>query len=464
MNRRHFLYVLATLTFGQFAFVRSAVTDEPVIVENLHLTAADTSRVNINDYPDVLIRNCTSEKISAKYVFHCRRNGRLRFEDISINDGSGWNSPEGGVVYRAGIILGTSQVPADGNARTELLRVRITNIGTPSSVYSQKNQDGLTVEVGNGRVFMRDCFIAGVSDGCVDSKAEVTARGCTFNSAYRNFRMWGANTKYYIQDCAFANTFPGGQHLWFNNSSIQVFILNCTFNGVLASAENPIPASMIGVDNGPLQPGQVNYITTPQDSLLDPFIADPGEPVSTINFTGVMSQTFDVSGAVTIQPDASLAGVQKVSYLYVDGTKTGSGAYSAPYAQTLDTTALADGDHTISGTYRSGGVDNPFSFTIRVTNTTPPPPPPPTSTILFTGASGQSYEVSGQVTVGPDLNVLPNVRKVSPFYVNGTKTGSGAYSSPFTQTLNLSPGTYTISMSYTDPTGDHSFWFNLVVR
>jgi hypothetical protein len=221
MNRRIFL-TAATFAFGLFAFTTSATPDEPFIVQNRNLTSADT-RIIVNDHPNALVLNCTSEKISDKYVFDCHRNGHLRFEDVRINDGSGWNIEEGnqGVVYRAGIKLGTNQVPADGNVRTELLRVQITNIGTPSGDYNQVNQDGLTVDSG-GRVYIRECYIDGVSDGCVDSKTGVTARGCTFKRAFRNLRMHGPDTKHYIWDCAFENTLADGEHIWFYNSSIKI--------------------------------------------------------------------------------------------------------------------------------------------------------------------------------------------------------------------------------------------------
>src|SRR5687768_9216702 len=43
-----------------------------VLYENLNFTSANTSRTNINDQAAALVRNCTSEKISAKYSFHCR--------------------------------------------------------------------------------------------------------------------------------------------------------------------------------------------------------------------------------------------------------------------------------------------------------------------------------------------------------------------------------------------------------
>jgi hypothetical protein len=73
--------------------------------------------------------------------------------------------------------------------------------------------------------------------------------------------------------------------------------------------------------------------------------------------------------------------------------------------------------------------------------------------------------VSGVINIRPNPAVLPGIRKVS-YYLNGTKCGK-VYASPFLwggpsgngtagfNTAGIANGDYTLSMVYTDATGDH---------
>lgn len=83
----------------------------------------------------------------------------------------------------------------------------------------------------------------------------------------------------------------------------------------------------------------------------------------------------------------------------------------------------------------------------------------------FSGVT-EGATVSGTVNIGPNLAAHPNVRKAA-YYLNGTKSGK-VYASPFYwggvsgdgtagfDTTTLANGNYSLSMTYTDNTGDHT--------
>ena len=75
------------------------------------------------------------------------------------------------------------------------------------------------------------------------------------------------------------------------------------------------------------------------------------------------------------------------SYLMVDGTEIGTSRVSqAPYNYSLDTTLLANGQHTLQiwGHDTSNSVDLSAALTVSVANSSAPPasnPPPSTTTL-----------------------------------------------------------------------------------
>ena len=82
--------------------------------------------------------------------------------------------------------------------------------------------------------------------------------------------------------------------------------------------------------------------------------------------------------------------------------------------------------------------------------------------------------ISGVVNIGPNLAVHPDVRKVS-YYLDGSKSGK-VYLSPFYwggtngdgtggfDTRTIADGNHTLSMGYTDSTGDHSVSVSFIVN
>jgi hypothetical protein len=83
-----------------------------------------------------------------------------------------------------------------------------------------------------------------------------------------------------------------------------------------------------------------------------------------------------VSGAIAWEVAVSAGAPSKVEFL-VDGA-AGFSDSSAPYGGILDTSKLANGNHTLSATaYGSRGVRATTSVTVKVSNSTPTPAPTP---------------------------------------------------------------------------------------
>jgi beta-mannanase len=86
-----------------------------------------------------------------------------------------------------------------------------------------------------------------------------------------------------------------------------------------------------------------------------------------------------VAGAIGWEAAVTAGAPSKVEFL-VDGVARFSDT-SAPYSGSLDTTKLANGNHTLSATaYGSRGVKTTTSVTVKVSNTTTSPAPEPTPT------------------------------------------------------------------------------------
>jgi len=93
-----------------------------------------------------------------------------------------------------------------------------------------------------------------------------------------------------------------------------------------------------------------------------------------------------VNGTVTVSANASdNVGVAGVQFL-LDGTNLGAESTTAPYSTSWNTTAAANGPHTLTAVARdaAGNHSAPSApVTVTVANGAPPPPPPPGSTTRF---------------------------------------------------------------------------------
>jgi Bacterial Ig domain len=154
----------------------------------------------------------------------------------------------------------------------------------------------------------------------------------------------------------------------------------------------------------------------------------PPPPPPTVSLTNSIANGSTISGSVTWLANASGYGIVRVDFL-VDGLKKWT-EQQAPYqyngdpSGTLDTTALANGGHTlVAVAYDSNSVEMArATSSVTVSNTAasppppPPPPPPPTSTtgwprygtangwrMAFRTSTAQDYEIGQDVSLGAKI-------------------------------------------------------------
>ena len=173
------------------------------------------------------------------------------------------------------------------------------------------------------------------------------------------------------------------------------------------------------------------------------------------------SNSATVSGSVNINATATdNVGVTKVEIM-VDGSVVAT-LNSSPYAKTIDTTTLADGNHTISAkAYDAAGntaVSTTVNITVKNADTTPP-------TISLNGLS-EGQTVKGSINVSANASDNVSVTKVE-FIVDGAvvKTLSSSPYSATIDTLNLSDGNHTVKAKAYDAAGNsaESTTVNIIV-
>ena len=109
-----------------------------------------------------------------------------------------------------------------------------------------------------------------------------------------------------------------------------------------------------------------------------------------------------VSGTIAWEVGVTAGSPSKVEFL-VDGVAKFSDS-SAPYGGSLDTTKLANGNHTLTATaYGSKGVKATTSVTVKVSNAAPAPAPEPTPEPEPAPVSGSGGPVYWGATIGTQL-------------------------------------------------------------
>ena len=162
-----------------------------------------------------------------------------------------------------------------------------------------------------------------------------------------------------------------------------------------------------------------------------------------------------LSGTVNVTATASdnvaVASVQ----FKVDGANTGAAITSAPYAYSLNTTTLSNGNHVLTAiaTDTSNNSATSASVGVTVSNTASPDTTPPTISITAP-ASGAS--VSGTVSVS--ANATDNVGVASvQFQLDGANLGALDTASPYTTSWNTtttSNGAHTLAAIAKDAAGN----------
>jgi peptidoglycan/xylan/chitin deacetylase (PgdA/CDA1 family) len=156
-----------------------------------------------------------------------------------------------------------------------------------------------------------------------------------------------------------------------NYSYVDMAAVAASGDWVQATAQLTVPAGMVHVT--------VFHLINSVGSLsLDDASLTPAAAASTptVNVTAPAAGT-TVSGTVHLTASANdangIAGVQ----FKVDGTNVGGEATSAPYRVDWNTTALANGDHTITAVARNtqGATATSDGVVVHVNNTVTPPAP-----------------------------------------------------------------------------------------
>jgi hypothetical protein len=162
-----------------------------------------------------------------------------------------------------------------------------------------------------------------------------------------------------------------------------------------------------------------------------------------------------ITAAATASDDVK---VTKVTFA-VDGAVKVTDTAS-PYTANLDTTAYADGSHTITATaFDAAGNTKAQQVTVTVQNKATPPPPTvdttPPSVTITSPADGATIKGTVNITATATDNV--GVAKVV-FSVDGNTIGSPSMSPPYAVTFNTAAyanGSHTIRAQAVDAAGNH---------
>ncbi len=173
--------------------------------------------------------------------------------------------------------------------------------------------------------------------------------------------------------------------------------------------------------------------------------AQPGPTVSIsspANGTTV-SGTINISANVT--DNLSITGVE----FRVDSTQVGNTLTDPPYSDSVNTTTLSNGTHTVSATATdAGGKSATSSVTVTVNNV----PPGPTISITSPAAGDTVY---GTITISADVTDKMHITGVV-FRIDSSQIGDTVTTAPFSISENatlLSNGSHTIKATAIDSGG-----------
>ena len=159
-----------------------------------------------------------------------------------------------------------------------------------------------------------------------------------------------------------------------------------------------------------------------------------------------------VSGTTTVSANASddtgVAGVQ----FKVDGANIGPEDTSSPYSITWDTTAVGNGQHTITAVARDSASQTTTSAPVTVTVNNVAPNQPPTVSVT---QPANNATVSGTATVSANANDDVGVAGVQ-FKLDGANLGVEDTSAPFTlqwDTTTIANGQHTLTAVARDGPG-----------
>jgi hypothetical protein len=168
-----------------------------------------------------------------------------------------------------------------------------------------------------------------------------------------------------------------------------------------------------------------------------------------------------VSGTITVTANASdSVGIASVQF-QIDGSNLGAAATTAPYSASLNTTTLANGNHTLTAvaTDTSNNKATSAAVSITVNNTTQP-----AVTVSVTSPSSGAT-VSGTISVTANATAAAGIASVQ-FLLDGASLGSADTSSPYSvswDTTTVSNGGHVLAAKATDKSGNSATSSNINV-
>ena len=159
-----------------------------------------------------------------------------------------------------------------------------------------------------------------------------------------------------------------------------------------------------------------------------------------------------VTGLVQVSANASdNMGISSVQFL-LDGTSLGSAITAVPYSISWNTSAIANGNHTLTATAIDTGGLKTTSTPVSVTVNNPIDSAPPTVSIT-SPASGQT--VTGTISISANAADDVAVTGVQ-FFLDGSAMGAALTTVPYTSSWNtatVANGTHTLTAVATDTAG-----------
>jgi hypothetical protein len=159
-----------------------------------------------------------------------------------------------------------------------------------------------------------------------------------------------------------------------------------------------------------------------------------------------------INAAATASDNVGVAGVR----FLIDGAQQGSEDTAAPYTASINTTALTNGNHTITARARdaAGNVRTSTAVTFAVSNSSSGTDSTPPNVTLTSPANGST--ISGLVVA--TASATDNVRVVGvQFLIDGKAYGAEDRAAPFNATIHtslLTTGAHTIAATARDAAGN----------
>lgn len=237
-----------------------------ILIENQTIVGDYDGR-KIENQEDAMMTGCSITS-GMRTGIRLLKNKRVYIRDTTIKASTSATQEK----YAYGILIGKSADASYGNTNVYLNNVNILGYGPPSSNYNVWNRDAISIEIGNGPVYIKGGILDGGTDGGIDTKSDVLAKGVTIRNFYRPVRVHGSATATLV-NC----NLSGPMRLFsIHGDKSKIRFYNCLFNG-----KPDIDWSKVDCHNGSSK-YQVEVLTSdPFENIAffkDPIVVEPPKP------------------------------------------------------------------------------------------------------------------------------------------------------------------------------------------